>query len=271
MLGEAGATVYASGRSSRGHPATPRRKETIDETAQIVSDRGGRGIPVRTDHTDPAQVKHLFQRIGREQHGRPDILVNDVWGGDALTSWGKYPWELDLDDGLLMLRRGIHSHIITLRYGLPLMVRHRRGLLVEVTDRDDFRYRGNLFYDLVKVSVIRLAYALGSEFEEAKLRRMAAVALTPGFLRSETVLDRLGVTEANWKEGVKKDAHFVASETPFYIGRAVVALASDPKVPKKSGRVLSKWNLAREYGFTDVDGTQPDGGTYFRTEILHQA
>jgi NAD(P)-dependent dehydrogenase (short-subunit alcohol dehydrogenase family) len=270
MLGEAGSTVYVTGRSTRGHPATPGRRETIEETAQIVSDRGGIGLAIRVDHTDPAQVKTLFARINREQKGRLDILVNDVWGGDALTSWGKYPWELDLRGGLLMLERGVNSHIITLRYGLPLMVKRRAGLVVEVTDGDHFRYRGNLFYDLVKISVIRLAYALSKEFAEAKLGKMCAVAVTPGFLRSEAVLDHLGVTEANWRDGVKKDPHFAASETPFYIGRAIAALAADPRASMKSGKVLSSGSMAAEYGFTDIDGRQPNWEEYFRKNILKE-
>ncbi len=271
MLGEAGATVYVTGRSSRRHPATPGRTETIEETARIVDDRGGRGIPIRVDHTDPVQVRRLFERIRREQHGRLDLLVNDVWGGDALTQWGRPPWDLDLDAGLRMLERGLHSHIITLRHGLPLMVRRRQGLVVEVTDGEDLRYRGNLFYDLVKVSVIRLAFALSEEFASAKLSRMTAVALTPGFLRSEAVLDHFGVTEETWRDAVKKDPHFGASETPYYIGRAVAALAADPRVGARSGKVVSTWGLAKEYGITDVDGRRPDWGTYFRRNVLGQS
>ncbi|MDE1821823.1 MAG: SDR family NAD(P)-dependent oxidoreductase [Euryarchaeota archaeon] len=267
-LGEAGATVYCTGRSTRGHPATPGRRETIEETAQLVTQAGGRGIAVRVDHTRPEMVRRLFGRVRREQHGRLDLLVNDVWGGDALTTWGKFPWELGISQGLLMLERGIHSHIITSRYALPLMVRRKKGLVVEITDGDHFRYRGNLFYDLVKVSVMRLAYGLSKEFEEAGLRKMTSVAVTPGFLRSETILEWMGVKEENWREGARKDPHFIASETPSYIGRAIAALAADPRVHRWSGRTLATWNLSREYGFTDVDGSRPDWGTYFRRKIL---
>ncbi len=263
MLGEAGATVYVTGRSVRGRGATPGRPETIEETAELVQAWGGIGIPIRVDHSDPAAVRRLFRRVRWEQKGRLDVLVNDIWGGDALTEWGPPPWELSLADGLRMLAQGIHTHIITSHYGVPLMVKRRRGLLVEVTDGVHLRYRGNLFYDLVKTSVIRLAFAYAEEFRDQKLSRMAAVALTPGFLRSEAVLSSLGVTEENWRKGIPKDPHFVESETPYYVGRAVAALAADPDVTQKSGKALSSGALAREYRFTDIDDRQPDFERYF--------
>jgi NAD(P)-dependent dehydrogenase (short-subunit alcohol dehydrogenase family) len=282
-LGEAGATVYCTGRSSRkrtrGRRATPGRPETIEETAELVTAAGGRGIPVRVDHTEPAQVKKLVATIKRRHKGL-DILVNDVWGGDALTEFGKPFWECNLDNGLHMLKQAIHSHIITSHYAVPLIVGSRRkgtkkrppGIIFEITDGDAFYYRGNLFYDLVKISVIRLAFAMARELRK---RDIVSVALTPGFMRSESVLDHFGVSEANWKEaGKKKNANlnskdqndapadFLMSESPRFIGRAVVALAADPKVKKKSGRVFSSWALAREYGFTDLDGTQPHWGNH---------
>jgi NAD(P)-dependent dehydrogenase (short-subunit alcohol dehydrogenase family) len=282
-LGEAGATVYCTGRSSRKRRPARSRPETIEETAELVTAAGGRGIPVRVDHTDPSQVKKLVALIKR-RHYRLDILVNDIWGGDALTEFGKPFWQANLDNGLRMLRQAIHSHIITSHFAAPLMFgraktkgRSRgksRPIIFEITDGDAFYYRGNLFYDLVKISVIRLAFAMARELRK---RNIVSVALTPGFLRSEAVLEHFGVTEANWKDaGKRKDANanstdqndapqdFLASESPRYIGRAAVALAVDPRAIEKSGRVFSSWALAREYGFTDLDGSQPHWGNYAR-------
>ncbi len=273
MLGEAGATVYCTGRSSRANrarakqAASPfdlqRRPETIEESAEMVTAYGGLGIPVRVDHTVEAEVKTLFEQVQTEQ-GRLDILVNDIWGGDDLTEWGKPFWELSVEAGLLMLQRGVHTHLITNRYGAPLLVERGQGLIVEITDGDTAAYRGNLFYDLVKMSVIRLAYAMA---EELRPHNVTAVAVTPGFLRSEAMLEHFGVTEANWPDGAKKEPHFIASETPFFIGRAIAALAADPNVAARSGQVLSSWGLAQEYGFTDIDGRQPNWGKYFAENI----
>jgi len=259
-LGEAGATVYCTGRSVRGRPATPGRPETIEETAEMVSERGGVGIHVRVDHTVVEEVEALFQRVRTEQ-GRLDILINDVWGGDALTEWGTPFWELSLEKGLTMLERAIDSHIITGRHGVPLMLEGEGpALLAEITDGDDWvnrYYRGNLFYDLVKTSVMRLAFGMARELRDT---RVTALALSPGFLRSEMMLDHFGVTEENWRDAIAKDPYFAGSESPFYIGRAVVALAADPHVEEKAGRALATWTLAKEYGFTDIDGRQPDMG-----------
>jgi NAD(P)-dependent dehydrogenase (short-subunit alcohol dehydrogenase family) len=276
-LGEAGATVYCTGRSTRRRPATPGRPETIEETAELVTAAGGRGIAVRVDHTEPAEVKNLVAAIKRRYKGL-DILVNDVWGGDALTEFGKTFWTVNLENGLRMLKQAIHSHIITSHYAVPLMLGRRRAIIFEITDGDAFYYRGNLFYDLVKISVIRLAFAMSRELRK---RNITSVALTPGFLRSEAVLDHFGVSEANWKDAGKRNisprsseqnsfeqndapSDFMVSESPRYIGRAVVAMAADPKVKDKSGRVFSSWALAREYGFTDLDGTRPHWGDYAR-------
>lgn len=269
MLGEAGATVYCTGRSSRetrgprDKTASPfdleQRPETIDETAEMVTAHGGAGLAMRVDHTVEGQVQALLERVKTEQ-GRLDLLVNDVWGGDALTEWGKPFWELSLDKGFLMLERAVHSHILTARYAAPLMLARKSGLVVEVTDGDGFWYRGNLFYDLVKTSVIRLAFTMNQELRK---HHITALAVTPGFLRSEAMLEYLGVTESNWRDGVKKDPDFIASETPYFTGRAVAALAADPQVSTKAGRVFSAWGLAREYGFTDIDGRSPDWGRYF--------
>ena len=266
-LGEAGATVYCTGRSVRGDVAMVGRSETIDETAEMVSARGGAGIAIRVDHTVPEQVEELFNRVRTEQAGRLDLLVNDVWGGDELTDWEKKFWQHSLSNGLLLQRRGIHSHIITSYYAAPLMIEQRRGLIIEITDGDSLDYRGNLYYDLVKVSVIRLAQDMAQELRE---HGVTALALTPGFLRSEAMLDYYGVAEANWRDGAKKEPHFIASETPAYIGRAVAALAADPNVMAKSGHALATWNLAKEYDFTDADGTQPDWGKYFRENVQIQ-
>src|ERR1700694_4819249 len=203
-LGEAGATVYCTGRSSRARPPTPGRPETIEETAELVTAAGGRGLAVRVDHTRPEDVKKLIAGIKRRHKGL-DILVNDVWGGDALTEFGKTFWTVNLENGLRMLKQAIHSHIITSYYAVPLMLDRDRGIIFEITDGDAFYYRGNLFYDLGKISVIRLAFAMSRELRK---RKITSVALTPGFLRSESVLDHFGVTEANWKEiGKKKNAN----------------------------------------------------------------
>lgn len=259
-LGEAGAIVCCTGRSVRGKPATANRPETIEETAEMVTERGGTGIAVQVDHTVEDQVRRLFERVKSEQ-GKLDILVNDIWGGDELTEWGKPFWELDLDKGFLMIDRAVKAHIITSRYGVPLMLEGRRRqprLIVEITDGDakvNAAYRGVFFYDFAKVSAIRLAMAMG---EELRKHNVAAIAVSPGFLRSEMMLDHFGVKEENWRDAVKKEPHFIASETPLYVGRAVAALAADPNVMKKSGRSFATWTLYKEYGFTDADGTQPD-------------
>jgi NAD(P)-dependent dehydrogenase (short-subunit alcohol dehydrogenase family) len=246
-LGEAGATVFCTGRSVPGKPGMKNRPETIQETAEIVTARGGKGIAIPCDHTDPKQVAALFERVGEV-----DILINDIWGGDDLVEWGKKLWETKLEDGLTLIDRAIKTHIITSYYGLPRI--RSGGLVVEITDGDAFFYRGHFFYDLVKTTVIRMAFALS---QELKGRGVTALAVTPGFLRSEWMLDHFGVTEANWREAAKKVPEFIASETPLFVGRAVAALAADPNVSKKSGRVYASWDLGEEYGFTDADGSRP--------------
>jgi NAD(P)-dependent dehydrogenase (short-subunit alcohol dehydrogenase family) len=255
MLGEAGATVYCTGRSVRGKPATANRPETIEETAEMVSARGGVGIWAQVDHTVESQVQALFARVREEQDGRLDVLVNDVWGGESLTEWNKPFWEHSLANGLKLLQQAVHSHIITSHYAVPLMAERGQGLVIEVTDGVDYRYRGSLYYSLVKVSNVHLAEAMAADLRP---RNIAVVSLTPGYLRSEEMLDGFGVTEANWMEGAKKDPDFARSETPFYIGRAAAALAVDPNVIEKTGQALSSGKLAREYGLTDMDGRQPE-------------
>jgi NAD(P)-dependent dehydrogenase (short-subunit alcohol dehydrogenase family) len=264
-LGEAGATVYCTGRSVRGKPATKGRRETINETAEMVTARGGKGIAVRCDHTKESDVKKLAARIRREQKGKLHILINDVWGGDALTEFGKTFWQISLDKGLAMLHQAVHSHIITSRHLAPLIIEHGNttqhgGLIVEITDGDFFGYRGNLFYDLVKISVIRLAMIMAYELRKTQI---TALAVTPGFLRSEAMLDNFGVKEENWQIAGKKHPDFLHSETPLFVGRAIAALAADGKVKEKSGQVFSSWDLSDEYGFTDADGTRPHWGRHF--------
>lgn len=258
-LGEAGATVYCTGRSVRGEPGTAGRPETIEETAEMVTAAGGQGIWVRVDHTVETQVRDLFIRVARDQQ-RLDILVNDIWGGDELTEWGTPFWKLSLSKGLLMLDRAVTAHIITSRYGAPLLVDRQQGLIVEVTDGDSYAYRGNLFYDHAKVSAIRLAYAMA---QDLKGTGVTAVAVTPGFLRSELVLEHFGVTEATWRDAIKQDKHFAESETPYFVGRTIAALAADPHIDAKAGRVFGSWTLAEEYGIDDVDGRRPNWGRHF--------
>jgi NAD(P)-dependent dehydrogenase (short-subunit alcohol dehydrogenase family) len=262
-LGEQGATVYCSGRSVRGNLASgPSRPETIDETAELVTAAGGKGIAMRCDHTADDQVRALIDRVRRD-HGRLDVLVNDVWGGDALTEFGKTFWQVDLANGRQMIDQAIWSHILTSHHAAPLMFdRAGRGtaLIVEITDGDFYGYRGNIFYDLVKSTVIRLAFV---QARELRKQDVAAVAVTPGFLRSESMLEHFGVTTDTWRDGAKKDPNFIASESPLYVGRAVAALAADPNVKTKSGQVFASWTLAKEYGFSDVDGSRPDWATHF--------
>ena len=268
-LGAAGATVYCTGRSVRGAPSDLGRPETIEETAERVTAAGGSGIPVRVDHTVAEEVRALFERVNVEQ-GKLDILVNDIWGGDSLIEWEKPFWEQDVRRGLTVLERAVVTHIITSRYGGPLMVAQNAGLVIEVTDGDSWFYHDTLFYDLSKKAAMRLAFGMSEEFR-AQSKHVTAVALTPGFLRSEAMLERFGVTEENWREGAKRDPFFAGSETPHYIGRAVVALASDPNVAEKSGQTLATWHLAREYGFTDTDGKQPHWQEFFeRTKAQSQ-
>lgn len=254
-LGAAGATVYVTGRSSAAGRSEMDRPETVEETADMVAAAGGRGIAVRTDHSRPAEVEALVERISAEQDGQLDILVNSVWGGDPLTDWDNPLWEQDLDKGLQMLRQAVETHIITSRFALPLLTARGSGLVVEVTDGNTARYRGSFFYDLAKSAVIRLAVAQAAELEP---HGVAAVAVTPGFLRSEAMLDHFAVTADNWRDGAAADPNFAFSETPRYLGRAVAALAADPDIMDKTGRALATWGLYKEYGFTDVDGSQPD-------------
>jgi NAD(P)-dependent dehydrogenase (short-subunit alcohol dehydrogenase family) len=262
-LGEAGAMVYCSGRTTRERRSEYDRPETIEETAALVDAAGGRGIAVAADHLVPDQVRALVARIDDEQ-GRLDVLVNDIWGGENLAEWNTPIWEHDLDGGLRMLRLAIDTHLITSHVALPLLIRRPGGLVVEMTDGtaeyNARTYRLSTFYDLAKASVLRLAFATGHELAA---HGCTAVALTPGWLRSEMMLEHYGVTEENWREATVGSPHFTAiSESPRFVGRAVAALAADPDVQRRNGGSFSSGGLAREYGFTDVDGSQPDCWRY---------
>ncbi|MGA5128354.1 SDR family oxidoreductase [Streptomyces olivoreticuli] len=262
-LGRAGATVYVTGRTTHGGASeTGRPAETIEQTAELVTAAGGQGIAAVVDHLEPEQVRALIERIDREQ-GRLDVLVNAVWGGDALVEHGKKMWECDMDKGLRMLRLGVETHFVTSRYALPLMIRRPGGLVVEMTDgTEEFnrRYRAPFYYDLAKYAPIRMAKALA---EEAAEYGCTALSLTPGFMRTEAVLEMFGVSEENWRDGCKVDPTFAMSETPAYVARAVAALAADPDVARFNGSSQSAGALAKEYGFTDTDGSSPDPARYF--------
>ncbi|MFJ9545824.1 SDR family oxidoreductase [Streptomyces erythrochromogenes] len=261
-LGARGATVYVSGRSTRGRRSEYDRPETIEETAELVTAAGGRGIAVVADHLVPGEVEALVRRIDTEQ-GRLDVLVNDIWGGELLFEWDSTVWEHDLDKGLRLLRLAVETHAITSHFAVPLLLREPGGLVVEMTDgTTDYnatRYRVSFFYDIAKSSVLRMAFALGHELGP---RGATAVALTPGWLRSEMMLDAYGVTEETWRDALAKSPHFAISETPSYVGRAVAALAADPEVSRWNGQSLSSGRLAQVYGFTDLDGSCPDAWRY---------
>ena len=262
QLGAAGATVYATGRSTRARRSEMNRPETIEETAELVTAAGGTGIAVAVDHLEPDQVAGLADRIGAD-HAGLDVLVNDVWGGDPLATWHKPVWEQPLEPGLRLLRLAVDTHIITSHFALPLLIRRPGGLVVEIGDGttayNERNYRLSVFYDLAKWSVNRLAFAWSRELAE---HGATAVALTPGWLRSEMMLEHFGVTERNWRDATAAEPHFAISESPAYGGRAVAALAADPGRDRWNGRSVSSGELAREYGFTDLDGSRPDAWRY---------
>ncbi|ASU86262.1 short-chain dehydrogenase [Nocardiopsis gilva YIM 90087] len=266
-LGRSGATVYATGRTTRDQRSEMNRPETIEETAELVTAAGGTGIPVRVDHLERDEVRALVERIGTE-HGRLDVLVNDIWGGDIFLAWDRPLWEQSLDKGLRMLRLGIDTHAITSHYALPLLIGEPGGLVVEMTDgTSEFNahYRADVgfFYDLVKVAVQRMALAQAAELRP---HGATAVAVTPGWLRSEAMLDGFGVTEDTWRDALSSQPHFCISESPAFVGRAIAALAVDPDVARWSGQTLSSGHLAQVYGFTDTDGSRPDAWRYI-TEV----
>jgi NAD(P)-dependent dehydrogenase (short-subunit alcohol dehydrogenase family) len=255
-LGEAGATVFCTGRSVQGNPSPYGRPETIEQTAEMVTALGGVGVAVRVDHTIEDEVRALFGRIERE-HGRLDVLVNSVAGEDPLLGkWGSF-WKADLTCGAEALRQSLFSHVLTARHAAPLMIARRRGLIVEVTEGDLLFASGAILASIVKSSLKMLAAVMA---EELRTHKVAAIAITPGFLRSESMLEHFGVTEANWRDGGKKDKNFLESETPLFLGRAVAALAADPKVLARSGQILSSWEIGRELNLADEDGRRPDWG-----------
>jgi len=267
-LAAAGAFVYCTGRSTRAQRSEMDRPETIEETLELIEREGGRGAAVQVDHSDPAQVEALVARIEKEQ-GRLDVLVNDIWGGDKSIQWNVPVWEHSLDQGLKMMHRAIDTHIITSHFALSLLIKNAGGLVVEVTDgtaeTNEKNYRVSLFYDLSKTSVIRMAWLLGHELAPHKC---TAVAVSPGWLRSEQMLDNYAVTEENWLEAAAKQPHFAISETPRYVGRAVAQLASDPDVARWNGQSRSSGELAKVYGFTDTDGSQPDAWRYMMEVVI---
>jgi NAD(P)-dependent dehydrogenase (short-subunit alcohol dehydrogenase family) len=260
QLGAAGATVYVTGRTSGTRRSEMDRPETIEETAALIDEAGGHGIPVRVDHLVPAEVEALVARIGREQ-GALHILVNDIWGAEI--EWEKTVWESTLDTGLRTLRLGVETHAITSHFALPLLIKTPGGLVVEMNDGtaeyNTTNYRVSFFYDLAKASVLRMAFALGHELAP---HNATAVSLSPGWLRSEAMLDAYRVTEETWLEATKIQPHFAISESPTFVGRAVVALARDPDVSRWTGKSLSSGELAKVYGFTDLDGSRPDAWRY---------
>lgn len=262
MLGEAGATVYCTGRTTKDNVSPIGRPETIEETAELVTAAGGAGIAVRTDHSQPEEVQALFERV-RADSGRLDVLVNDI-GGEDQAEWQPI-WKADVAQGFAFMDTAVRTHILTSRYGVPLMREQGSGLVIEITDGDHGGYRGSFFYDLVKNQVIRAAYAMSVELAP---KGITAIAVTPGFLRSEAMLDNFGVTEANWRDAIPKAMGFSESETPCFVGRGIAALAADPNVHEKTGQVLASWTLAREYGFTDIDGRRPDWWAYLEQSVV---
>jgi NAD(P)-dependent dehydrogenase (short-subunit alcohol dehydrogenase family) len=259
QLGAAGATVYVTGRTTRAARSEMNRPETIEETAALVDQAGGRGIAVQVDHLVPDQVRALVSRIEREQ-GVLHVVVNDIWGATRME-WNKTVWESDLEYGLRTLRLAVDTHAITSHFAIPLLIKTPGGLVVEVTDGTDqynaTHYRVSFFFDLAKAAVNRMAFALAHELRP---HGATAVSLTPGWLRSEAMLDAYGVTEQNWRDATKGSPHFAISETPAFVGRAVAALAQDPSVSRWSGQSLSSGHLAKIYGFTDLDGASPTHG-----------
>jgi NAD(P)-dependent dehydrogenase (short-subunit alcohol dehydrogenase family) len=261
QLGAAGATVYVTGRTTRFAPSEMDRPETIEHTATLVDQAGGHGIAIKVDHLVADEVRALVARIEREQ-GALHVLVNDIFGLTKME-WNKTVWESDLEYGLHLLRLGIDTHAITSHFALPLMIKRPGALVVEVndgtTDYNSKNYRVSFFYDLIKTAVNRMAFALAHELRP---HQGTAVAVTPGWLRSEAMLNAYGVTESNWRDATKVQPHFAISESPAFVGRAVAALAADPNVSRWNGQSLSSGQLAKVYGFTDIDGSQPDAWRY---------
>jgi len=264
-LGEAGATVICTGRSTTARRSEYDRPETIEETAALVDRLGGSGIAIVADHLEPEQVASVAARV-RDDFGHLDVLVNDIWGAELLkgppAAWNTPIWEHDLDTGLRILRLAVETHLVTSHHLLPYVVNEPGGLLVEVTDGtaeyNASHYRISVYYDLAKVAVNRLAYSQGHELAPFDA---TAVAITPGWLRSEIMLEAFGTSEEHWRDATTPPG-FEHSESPRYVGRGVAALAADPDRAEWNQQSVTSVELAREYGFTDVDGTQPDVWTH---------
>jgi NAD(P)-dependent dehydrogenase (short-subunit alcohol dehydrogenase family) len=258
--------VYVTGRTTRERASEYGRPETIEEMAELVDRAGGTGIAVAVDHLGSDEVAALVDRI-RAEHGRLDVLVNDIWGGELLVEWDKPVWEHDLDKGLRILRLAIDTHLITAHHALPLVIERPGGLLVEVTDGtaeyNAQNYRISPYYDLAKVAVNRMGWAHAKDLAK---HEATALSLTPGWMRSEIMLDIFGVTEENWRDALEQVPHFAISETPHFVGRAVAAIAADPGRARWNGMSLSSGDVAKEYGFTDLDGSRPDAWRYI-TEV----
>ncbi len=259
MLGEAGATVYCTGRTSKNHKSPMQRPETIEETAAMVEKWGGIGIPLQVDHSRENEVVELMDKI-KSAHGKLDILVNDIWGGDMHVEWGKPFWELDIEKGRAMIDTAIYTHLTTSKLAFPLMEKSDRGVIFEITDGDHYGYRGNLFYDMAKTNLIRIAYAMAWELRNKNIK---TIAITPGFLRSEAMLEHFGVKEENWKDGIEKDPNFIASETPFFVGRCIARLCAEKDLERFNGKATSSWSIANTFDIKDINGTKPDWGKHF--------
>jgi NAD(P)-dependent dehydrogenase (short-subunit alcohol dehydrogenase family) len=262
-LGEAGALVYCTGRSAVGAVKGMDRPETIDETAALIEQAGGRAIAVRVDHTREEEVANVAARV-RSEAGRLDVLVNSIWGADPMIDWSRRFWEVDLANVRAYLDQTLISHMITCRHVAPLMVEANRGLIIEVIDGHFAGYRGHILYDLVKASLARLAYGMAMELAQTGV---TALSLSPGFLRSEAVLEHFGVREDNWRDAIAQDPYLAESESPRLVGRAAAVLAADPQVRRKAGLIHFASDIAREYGFTDVDGRVPDFPRLFDVKV----
>lgn len=257
-LGEAGATVYCTGRSAKGKPSPYKRPETIDETAAMIKAAGGTAIALRVDHTDEAAVKTLFRRIVRA-HKRIDVVVDSVAGEDPLMRKYGFLWQANLEKADQVFRRALTPRIITAKHAALAMLPARRGLIVEVTENDMIGAGGNPMAQTVKVAQKTLPLFWAAELAP---HGIAVMAVTPGFLRSESMLEHFGVTEETWRDGGEKDSNFLESESPLFVGRTIAALAADPKVRDRTGMLYGSWELAREYGVTDYDGRRPDWGRH---------
>ena len=260
-LGRAGAVVHVTGRTARGTPSPMARPETVEDTAEQITAFGGVAHAHRVDHSDPAAVAALVDEIAGWHHGRLDLLVNGIWGGDNMSDWEHPFWEQPVETGLALLRQAVHTHIITAAAAAPLLVANGRGLVLELTDgKAGDPYRGTLYYDLAKDQVTRLALGMAGDLRP---HGVAVLALAPGFLRSEAMLDRFGVTEETWRDGISRDALFAVSESPTLVARCAVALATDPQVLHRTGQSLASWDLAHYYDLDDADGSRPDWGGFY--------